>query len=574
MITSTRRTRRGLAVIAAAAGALALGLVPAVSASALTPPPVFSYLDAATRQALVANADGTPIAPALAPTALVPVGYRSYSYDVSQDGDTIVEALCGGTAAVCNDNPIGSHYDGTYGLVVTHRSGATVTSHLVSNVWNANPVLSADGATVTWLLEAPYDYNAPTAPRAVSVYQYDVASGVTTLLPVTTFAALADETVIRLAVSPDGLDAAAVYSDAGQSNGRVYAAPLATVPDVYFEKTYGTASVQPDTSTFVFTKDDTLLYAEADTTLAAPPLTVVSALVPSVAPHSAVTVVNPALKDFYDIRLASSGTWWMWKDRLVGAPATTVSAAYSTTDANLATNTSVAPTLLGDRSNGDTTLRYVPSAVAPPALTAPVDNRAAAHPALALAASVALYGRRVPYISYNLYLKDLPGYAYSLDNAVEVDRGTLQSSIDGLVFRDAVTTTGTQSFWVPSKSDYYFGNTPVLARNTWFRWVFKGNLFTAAGTSRVLKVAVVPIVSAKVLRSGTKRTVYGAATRKSGTAVLYRMVGTKLVKVAVATLTTRGAYTFGKRTLVRGTYKVVTIADKYWGAGSSARFAV
>ncbi len=85
---------------------------------------------------------------------------------------------------------------------------------------------------------------------------------------------------------------------------------------------------------------------------------------------------------------------------------------------------------------------------------------------------------------------------------------------------------------------------------------------------------VVPIVSAKVARSGRYRIIGGAATRIGGIATLYRIVGTRLVKVAAVKLTSKGVYTFGKRALPRGYYRVLTRADKYWAAGTSVRIVV
>lgn len=52
--------------------------------------------------------------------------------------------------------------------------------------------------------------------------------------------------------------------------------------------------------------------------------------------------------------------------------------------------------------------------------------------------------------------------------------------------------------------------------------------------------------------------------RIGGSAVLYK--GTK--KIATVKVSSRGVYSFGKRSLSRGIYRVVTIADVSWAAGS------
>ena len=86
----------------------------------------------------------------------------------------------------------------------------------------------------------------------------------------------------------------------------------------------------------------------------------------------------------------------------------------------------------------------------------------------------------------------------------------------------------------------------------------------------MLAVGVAPVITARVAKSGSKRIVSGTATRRAGTALLQRKVGTTYVTVATTRLTNAGAFTFGKRSLVRGTYRVVAVGDASWLTGYRA----
>jgi hypothetical protein len=178
---------------------------------------------------------------------------------------------------------------------------------------------------------------------------------------------------------------------------------------------------------------------------------------------------------------------------------------------------------------------------------------------------VSPYGRQVGYVSYNLYEVDPLGAAYSAANAAEVDRGLLERSYDGVHYY-VFTTTSSANVRIVGNT-YVYGYTPRLYRNTWFRWTYKGDNLTAKAAPIVRVVKVVPLVTVKVAKSGTKRTVYGSTTRQLGKVALSRKVGSVWRIVAYASITAKRTYTFGKRSLVRGTYRVSTIADKSWAAG-------
>ncbi len=537
-----RGTARGL--ILGAVGALAVALLPAVAlpAAAATPTPFFTYIErgstAGVRMLGTAAIDGSGAA------RLTLANYQTYDFAVSTDGNTLL-------ANVVTGPPTSSWYDKTHAVVLVHRQGATTTATVLSTYWDTNSVLSADGRTAYWLVDGKVYRHVETDW---------VAPGVTTTMSATAFRPASTETVWAFAVSPDGVTGAALYrnSTTGKS-GRILAATLATGA-VRISATYGLGALQPDGSSFVFVADDVLLHGQSNGTPAPPSDPTITTVTRTLGSTSAATV--PALENMYAVRQAEDGTWWMWKDSRATTPAT--STAWSTPDPRV-TDPVAQP---GPRSNGDTTFGYLPSTVAPPSLMdagAAAGNASAAHPFFTLSASTALYGRKVAYSSFAWYLQPIPGYAYPA-YADEVDRGRLERSIDGVHYTTLGTTTGARLFRVGTK--WYNAYTPVLARNTWLRWTYLGDFLTRASTPTVRLVRVVPIVTVRVSRIGTRRTVSGVATRKGGTAVLYRVMGRRLVTVAATTLTARGAYSFGRRSLAPGTYKVVVMADRYWAAGA------
>ena len=75
------------------------------------------------------------------PVRLTPSSYYTYSYDASQDGNTVIMGVK--TNAAQTDE-----YDHTYGLVLVRRSAGAVTSTVLTNYWDSEPVVSADGSAV------------------------------------------------------------------------------------------------------------------------------------------------------------------------------------------------------------------------------------------------------------------------------------------------------------------------------------------------------------------------------------------------------------------------------------------
>lgn len=557
MSTRTSRTLMRT-TIAIATAALAVAVTPSGAQAVALPDPVFTYIDvsaAPARQLSVANLDGSQIStPATVPFALTPTGYQAYSYDVSEDGSTLLLGLRRGA-------PTAHVLDSTFALALVHREGDVVTTSVLANQWAANPVLSPDGRTAWWLGYGSTGYEVP-------VWRYDVADwtqpGTRQWLGDINFRlANLDQQVLRFAVSPDGRRGATLvgqFTSTGALTGTwVRASTMGVVGSGGFSKKYGSSTTQADDTSFVWTTNNQLLFDEAgpggiDNVLAE---------VPENSTFATTTTPVPALHDFYDIR-PLAGTWWMWKE--IGPAGATQSSVGSTTDLM----TPPADNTLVPRSNGSTTFRYVPAAAAPPALTT-ADAPMTSHPGLSVGAAVAAYGSKVGYYAASVYGMD-PATGAQLSSVSAggdtVFRGILQTSIDGVAFRNAASTTGSRLVRVSTK--LFSGYTPTLARNTWVRWYYPGDMVTTAAYSKVALIKVVPRVAVSVTRSRASTTVKGAATRHRGTGWLQRNVGGRWTTVATTTLTYAGAYSFGARALPRGTYRVLVVADRYWAAGYRA----
>jgi hypothetical protein len=556
---TTRRTFT-LGAVATTAGALALALIPATVASAGTPvAPVFSYIDVSggtpanpVRQLAAADAVG------VGPHNLTPPNYQTYTYDVSPDGATSVIAARTGS-------PTTNAYDSTFGLVVVHTDGSAPTSKVLAQFWDGNPVLfSTDTVTKVWWMAGS------------TLYRADAATG-TVDFTSTAFAPATSETVSRLAVSADGTVAAVLYRGKTTATAdRVFAAPVAGVgsPATQAQVSYAAANLKPDSSTFVWLRDDTLLYAESDPTIVAPahaPLFMQSLQLKA---GSSTTTPGPlaGLNEFYDVRPDAAGTtWWMWKDDTTVTPNTATAWSVSLLLADLPTTDPATwtPVTTGTpRSNGDSTVRYTPSTVTPQALDAAVaTNRAVVHTTFGLSPTSVKYGARSAYQSIGLY-GGVPLTAFNANNAAETDRGTLWSSINvGGPWSAVATTSGASVF--PIGTQWYNGHTPVLARNTWFKWTSAGDAFTAPFTSVVRKVSVVPTVKVAVKKyaHGARR-IAGSATRSYGVAQLWRYYKGAWRKVTTIAISRAGGYNFGTRGWPRGTYRVITVADAGWASGS------
>ncbi len=558
--TAGTRLRRG-AVLAAVA-AMLVSLVPSATASAAAlPTPQFAYLDIASGAASSNDAAGT-VGTA---TRIMPTGYGVLGHDVAWDGRTWAGCIASGTSTT-------DPYDRTYGLVLVHTDGVTTSTKVLSTFCEANPVVSGDGAKVYWLsddtvyrFDASYASGIAGTTSVVSTGQFVTATNVT---------GDPTEYVDALAVSRDGLSAAALYRSTSGLNSRVHASLLSTAttkPPAYnraFVVPTGVSASSPvaRASSFVFVTDTQLAYGVLDVATTPQTRNTGVVTVPGAldAASSAAPVIQAGYDDTYDLRPFGDASapqtvtqWYVWKSTLNG----------TTYDEQLGSSPDfvTAPTGWATRADGATTERYVPTAVTPPVWSGPVSNLAAAHPAFRMLASVSPYGRQVGYVSYNLYEIDPLGAAYSSTNAAEVDRGLLERSYDGVHYY-VFTTTSSKNVRVVG-STYVYGYSAKLVRNTWFRWTYKGDNLTAKAAPIVRVVKVVPLVTVKVAKSGTKRTVYGTATRVLGKVALSRKVGSVWRVVAYASISAHRVYTFGKRSLVRGTYRVTTIADKSWAAG-------
>ena len=542
---TTSRTRL-IAAVSATAGALALTLLPTTAAYAALPTvPIFSYVDNAT---LVPSAGG---ADASSPSSLAP-GYRAYDVDVTPDGSTSVMSLCNGTVAACSDMPAGSRFDGTYGIVYLRADGAR---RLLTNLTNTNPVITADGKKVMWV----YAKTLHTFLTASGTYAPDVALAVS-----------ATELPVRLAVSSDGAQVAVLLNDdAVATAARVLAISVATGKAAgasFFEKTYPRANaLRPSPWVFTFVDATTLVYDEFDGTTAGVRSAVKAVL--SVDNVTPAVALSPLLQNYYQLRKDDGGFWWAWKDAGTGATATA-------TVANIDDPLAATPVLTAGptRTDGGTTYGYTPSTVVPPTLGASSlpSNPATSHPTFTFSAATVAYNGRSAYQSYNLY-GGLPNGAFAIPaNAAETDRGVLESSFNGTTFTPVLTTTGARAFVLGTQ--YYNGYATLLRRTVYYRWTWKGDAFTTAFTSPVRKITVIPNVYAKVTKSGASRIVSGTITRPAGTVSLYKLVTktrySRIASVRIARASAfGGSYSFGKRKLAKGTYKVVSAADAYAGSG-------
>ena len=576
------RLRRGAVV--AAAGALALGLLPLTTSSA-APLDQVSYVSSTSLGANAGAADGTATSP------LTANGYRTFSLDVSRDGSTALLAVCHGTYVAsgassanpsqCTNNPEFSDYDASYGLVLVHRDsvGGTVRAKVLSTQWDATPVLTTNGSGVTsaWFLldGVLYTYTVNDAGS----WNVSDSSAAVTVASSTAFQPLKDsggqllEAVTGLAVASDGSQAAATYLRPGLVSGRVKAATISTGATLFqntFSKNRLVSNVitwQPSSAVLAY-QGSTLLFGQTQFASSGQPGAMKTFQVTGSTSTSAVTT----LAGYYGVRQTSTGAWWMWKD------AGTAAALSQLADANLLTT---APSSISSRTDGSTTFNYVPSAVTPPSLgdVSDLTNAAlisvpVAHAALAFSTKAVGYKGRAAFASSNYYWATLPGRAYSTSYAAEVDKGTLFVSTDKATWTP-VATSGASAFAVGSK--YYNGYTPTQRRNTFYYWSYAGDALTAAGTtqSSIGTVLVVPAVTASVAHRGKSTRVSGAITAWAGTMNLYQLRSGKWRFVASTAITpgskNPGTYNFGYRSLGHGTYKVANVGTTGAGWASGAK---
>ena len=149
-----------------------------------------------------------------------------------------------------------------------------------------------------------------------------------------------------------------------------------------------------------------------------------------------------------------------------------------------------------------------------------------------------------------------------------MQKGVLYFSIDGGRSWRTVDTPGST---VLVNGYQPWSLTPKLYRTTWFRWSYAGDMLTApAATSprHPVIVTVAPPITVTVARSGANRTVHGLARRSGGRIVLLHKVGPRFRLVATASISSKGAFSFGRRHLASGRYEVVAVGDASWGAST------
>jgi hypothetical protein len=505
----------------------ALGSV-APTAGAADTGPFVTFMDTTTvgtRWLHTAAPDGTTS------IALTPSGYRGYALDVSDDGHAYVVGLG-------RPDAVRSGWDRSYGLVLVSRETDTTTTRILTNSWD-DAAISSDGTTVWWLVEG-------------ALWRY--SAGVSELVDPTTFVPPQGWTTWDFVVSPDGSRAAVTYRPVSGVGGRVVAADMAngtSVPYVRYQSAYNVSSGQ-----VVWADATDLLFATTNGSSS----TWYDAQ-PSLDGSSGVVLADPALRSalgpvYLVTRLGSD--WWGWRD--VGEV---------TEYAVVPDLTSFSTAVWTARTDGLTSTYYRPSTGAPPVMTTPI-NRPTTHPYLSLSASATTYGKRLVYLSWAEYLVPLPGQTLA-DDYAEVDRGLLQMSTNaGSSWSNVGWTSWANPVpWPPNTRYSGNGYTPILKRTTWFRWSYPGDMLTLPSTSVVRKVVVSPTITVSKIRSSAGTTkVYGKVTRIGGTIQLWRWTGSSWVRVATVSISSAGAYSFGYRSLRRGTYKVVVPATTYWGAAT------
>lgn len=530
--------RRHLTVIGTALLATGVLLAP-LGASAGTPVFVSFISDPGATRVLKVS-DPTSTNPA---TVLTGTDVHVVRYSVSQDGNTWVASVAVGPVSDTSGE------DSTWAVVWVHRNGATVTARILANYFNSNPVIGQDGKTY-WLVTEP-----GTDISDLYVYDGINSSAAPSAVPSTSFTPDSPlYTPVSLAISPSGTNVAVMYrgsTTATQQTGEVITQTIGGGTKGNFYKAgYPTAGLTfPTPADFVWSDDSTLWYA---TTTDPTELTWQSNLVGMSANGSSGTS-TPGPANYYDVAPLGVGNWWLWKDTAVPAKST----GYTAASPNGAT------TNMGDRTDGPTTVLYLPSTQVPAPLTSVV-NQQAASPALLLSAALVGSGKRVAYLSTNLYLTALPGQTFAAD-ALGNFRGTLQSSINGgVTWVNVATTTGAHF----TSTSLYNGTSPAMSRNTWYRWFFPGDIFSAPGFSAVRLVRVVPTLTAVSTLSAGRFVVHGRILRSGGVAYLYRYVGKARVLIAHAAVTATGLYSFGARALPRGLYYVYVPASPYWATSA------
>jgi hypothetical protein len=516
-----RRLARTAALTAGAvAGALVLGLVTGPAQATGGPYVVFRDSDLSSTLRV---GDLTGAAPVSLTSNLVLGGF-----DASADGSVVAGHAWSGTYATADG-------DSSHGLVVSHNGAVRV----LSTYNDAQPDVSDDGAVVWFVTDGqlyrylPVDETSLIAWTSTSPYVkagYDLS---------------------RISVSPDSTRIAVLYR---QFSTTTPYPVIASRLEIYSNDASpvlqwaSALTANPGPQFFYdvprWADASTLLYGTCTTGTCdhwSYSTVDVSAVTPTPA---AVTTLDG---DLYNVQKVD-GTWYAFSD--------------TGTDPNIVTSYRTAPDLVTplsspsvDRIDGAHSNGYVVTNAAPAQFGTTSTNRAVTSASLVMASSTVKTGITAVYSSYAKYLRPLGQQSVTLDADANF-RGLLQWSTDR-------AKTWHNRAWTTYPG---VARTQKLTRNTWFRWVFPGDLLAAPRTSAVRLVHVSPTVTSKVTKSGSKKIVSGTAARVGGTIVLYK--GSK--KIATVKISAKGTFTFGKRTLSRGAYKLVAVADAYWTTGSKA----
>ncbi len=573
-MSTTTWARLSRAGAVAAVGALAVALLPTVAAQAAVPPaPNFAYRSDVTALTSVGLRSNSAASSGTA-DELVPAGYEVFGYDASDSGRAWAGCMATGTTTT-------NSYDRSFALVLTHTDGTTTRSRSLSTFCEANPVVSRDGSTVWWfaddqLYKFVADYTDPST-----------IAGTTTVVSTGQFVRATDaagdpiEKVLALAVSPDGTNASALFRNGSTNRVRSSAMSTAATKPGSVQVASSSAAAMPQASTFVYLDNDTLLYASVETPVSGPKVIHnVTLDTPAAATPAGTAVGDPVeavgLVDLYDVRPHGSD-FWAWKDAVDPVTTDWVSTTLFSVDPVGRTAVTAGTT----RADGASTYSYIPVTNPPPALV-PVQNKAKPHAYFATSASLVAYKKAVAYTSYNLYDVNQDGLA-SFDSlsAAETDRGQLKYYWDGMsTYATLRYTSGAAVFPIGSRwyNGYAMSSSKGLLKNTWLRWTFEGDYLTEAAAPITRLVKVAPAIAVRKAVSGRYTTVYGTATRAGGTSVLQRLTSRGWRTVTSAALVKKGSYlstyTYGRRALPKGAYRVLTVADRGWALGASVAFRI
>jgi hypothetical protein len=530
-MTSARpRTRIAGAVAVAALG---LGLLVASPAQAVVAGPYALFANANNSYALYTGGlDGT--VPSLVTTGGMVTNFVEASHDAQ------VIAIQGQTGTTAT--PL---FDTTDGLIVSDQG----VTHVLATRTDANPVVASDGSKVWFAANG-------------DLYSWTRVGGVVTRLTTNgPLVAPTGQSLSGLAVTANGATAAGVFRAVNQATGdvtksQVKAFTVATLASTVFTSTAYAGTATPELFSDAPRFANNTLYFGLCATGACDNWTYRAVDTSAVTPADVATA--GALDNTYDLRLLDDGVaplWYAWEDGpSVGSATYKTSTDLTTWNAG------------GTRSDAATALGFVPVDTPPVAFSAlhASSPTAAVQPHLDLSAALVKTGGRPVFASYAFYLKPVGAQTWAADSGV-TQRGVIQFSIDaGKSWHLLGATTSRNVVPWPTGGPDGNGRTQALTRNTWFRWTVPADVFVGTATTSPRLVRVSPTVKAKIVKSGSKRTVAGTVARIGGTAVLYK--GTK--KIATVKISAKGVYSFGKRVLARGTYRVVTLADTSWAAGS------